>query len=89
MSQGPLRIVRRPKAYGESTTEAKVKDYFVKLASMAPAEVTGFYLTFRPVVVGNLSAEQIRADWLARVYPWICVGLVVLVKLWATHNGRW
>lgn len=89
MGTGPLRIVRRPKAYGAPTAETKIKDYFLKLASVAPAEVTGFYLTFRPVVVGTFTAQQIREDALARWYPWIAVVLVVFVKLWATHQDRW
>lgn len=89
MTQGPLRIIRRPAAMGAQTAEDRIKDYFVKLASIAPAEVTGFYLTFRPVVVGNLTPDQVRADTLARWYPWIGVALVIAVKLWATHDGPW
>jgi hypothetical protein len=94
MSQGPLRIIRWPKAYGTDASvkdkvEDGIKDYFVKLASIAPTAVTGFYLTFRPMVIGNLTAEQVRADWLAGWYPWICVGLAIVVKTWETHQGEW
>lgn len=94
MSQGPLRIIKWPKAYGDDAPasvkiEAGIKDYFVKLASIAPATVTGFYLTFRPLVIGNLTPEQVRADWLAPWFPWICVALAVLVKIWETHRGKW
>lgn len=94
MSDGPLRVIRWPKAYGEGASlgdkaQAEIKDYFVKLASIAPAAVTGFYLTFRPVVVGSLTADQVRADWLAPWFPWICVALAILVKTWETHRGQW
>jgi hypothetical protein len=89
MSEGPLRILRRPRAFGETKNEALVREYWQKLALMAPSEVTGFYLTFRPLVIGNLTPDEIRTDALASWWPWIGVALVVLVRLWATHRGPW
>jgi hypothetical protein len=89
MADGPLRIVQQPRAFGEPTAEEKIKEYWQKLARIAPAEVTGFYLTFRPMVIGNLTADQIPKDFLAPWWPWICVGLVVFVRVWATHRDKW
>lgn len=89
MSQGPLRIVRTAKAMGEQTAQDRIQEQWKKLLSIAPAEVTGFYLTLRPAMVGNLTPEQVRADWLASWFPWICVVLAIAVKAWATHKDRW
>jgi hypothetical protein len=89
MSYGPLRIVRQPYAFGAPTTEDKVKEYWQKLARIAPAEVTGFYLTFRPMVVGALSPQQIPTDVWAPWWPWLCVALVVFVRIWATKKDKW
>ncbi len=55
----------------------------------APAEVTGFYLTFRPMVIGNLTSDQVPLDILAPWWPWICVVLVVFVRAWATRGASW
>lgn len=46
-------------------------------------------MTFRPIVVAKLTVQQVQEDTLARWYPWICVVLVVIVKLWATHRDVW
>jgi hypothetical protein len=89
MAYGPLRVYRKPGVYGDLTAEQKIKDYWEKLSRLAPAEVTGFYLTFRPMVIGSLAPDQVPRDTLAPWWPWICVGLVVLVRVWATHGATW
>jgi uncharacterized membrane protein YhaH (DUF805 family) len=81
---GPLRIVRHATAFGAGSPG--LKDYWEKLAKLAPSEVTGFYLTFRPMVVGKLTDEQIATDPLAQWWPWIGIALVVFVRAWATQN---
>ena len=88
VSSGPLRIIQRPRAFGESKGEAGLKEYWEKLAKLAPAEVTGFYLTFRPLVVGSLTPEQIQKDTLAPWWPWIGVLLVIFVRCWATKGSK-
>lgn len=85
---GALRIVRRPRALGAQGEE--IQEYWERLARIAPSEVTGFYLTFRPLVVGDLSAEEIRSDILAPWWPWIGVALVLFVRVWATRGSpKW
>jgi hypothetical protein len=84
---GPLRIIRRPTAFGATSPE--IQDYWKKLAMLAPSEVTGFYLTFRPMVVGKLTEEQIKTDALVQWWPWVGVALVVFVRAWATQNTSW
>ena len=89
MANGPLRIFSRPRAFGEGDGEANLKEYWEKLARLAPSEVTGFYLTFRPMVIGSLTTDQIPQDSLAAWWPWIGVGLVLFVRAWATHGSSW
>lgn len=83
---GPLRIVRWPRAMGAASSQDQISEYWQKLARMAPAEVTGFYLTFRAIAVGDLTKEQIASDHIAANWPWVGVVLVVLVKALATRR---
>jgi hypothetical protein len=85
---GPLRIVRRPTAWG-ADGPPEIKDYWEKLAKLAPSEVTGFYLTFRPMVVGKLGEKELSADALAQWWPWMGVALVIFVRTWATRGDSW
>lgn len=87
MSIGPLRIIRQPRAFGAASDP--LKEYWNKLARLAPAEVTGFYLTFRPMIVGALTPQQIPKDSLAPLWPWIGIALVIFVRWWATRGEKW
>ena len=79
---GPLRIVRRLRAFGDQ--KAGVAEYFERLALMAPAEVTGFYLTFRPVVIGD---KDPATDEFVLFWPVICLLLAIFVRAWATRKN--
>jgi hypothetical protein len=79
----------------------EIKDYWEKLAMLAPSEVTGFYLTFRPMVVGKVDEVAQKAaeaagkiadkapDALVQWWPWIGVALVIFVRAWATQGSSW
>lgn len=86
MAEGPLRIVRRGRAYGAG--DATVEDYWKRLAAMAPAEVTGFYLTFHAFLISGRTPEQLSSDGLVSWWPWICFLLAILVRWWATRDGE-
>ena len=84
---GPLRIINKPSAFGggPKPAAAGIAKYSEKLALMAPSEVTAFYVSTHPFVVGNLTVAQLRGDFAAWV-PWICVGLVIVVKALGTRG---
>lgn len=86
MSAGPLRIIRQPAAYGATNP---AKEYWDKLARLAPTEVTAFYLALRPMVMANLKPDEVAKDTLAPWWPWIGLGLVLFVRWWGTRGEKW
>lgn len=86
---GPLRIINRNAAYGggQAPPTNGLAEYTKRLALMVPSEVTAFYVSMHPFVVGDLKPEQLRNDFAAWV-PWICTLLVIIVKAAGTRDQR-
>ena len=56
---------------------APADDYLARLVKMIPAEVVALYLTFK----------EVASNWLS-IWAWICLGLVVLVRILGTRTNE-